>query len=277
MIKVDLLKELKDNAKESALSAENALSEVKALLDAHEQEDRTMLEYAGLDSKIKAADDIKGELLERKIFINKYGEIITASQINDICLKYNLKCLPISKYKGNIGPLVAKDIKNFITMHGLEGDARAGNFKRKLFIMAPKELFQYENRPKDPILLYCPNSSYGEVRNEKEYFTVVSKWGEDFTFTQRIKGLLDVKFFLTHYSIALFLVIPLVLSLVATVSTFDSSISLYDTLNFVKYIWLTIVAITYLGVMYLSKNDPESFDDIFKTDLKDNTPFTAYK
>lgn len=191
MTKVNLLQEIENMSKELSQESQTALDSVKGYLEGVAAEERKILQDVGLDAELAEADNRKSAALERQQYLNKYGNCINLHQIQAICEKYALRCLPIKYFKGNVGPLVASDIKKFVEKHGLEAELRSGNLKRCLYVIAPAESFALSERPKDPILLYCPNKY---VKGESVY-TVVSKWGTDFTLKRRLNGLVYLRFF----------------------------------------------------------------------------------
>jgi len=201
MINVDLLKEVKEKSQQRQEADDTIVQQVQKLLDTKGQEEREILRKSGLNHHINIAEDIQGEAIERKTFFDKYGDSLTVSEVEAICRKYALRCLKIDMYKGNIGPNVSSDIKRFVDKHKLHAELDSGNFRRQLYIMAPKEAFKLKARPKDPVLFYNPNeySSYG-----KKSFIPVSKWGNDFTFLRVIKGLFN------HAAFLVFLVISVI-------------------------------------------------------------------
>lgn len=187
MLTTNLLKEIKKESVKGEAHDAEIIKQVQLLLDTKGQEEKTVLEKCGLDHHIKVAENITGESIERQSFFEKYGQVLTEDMVEKLCYKYALRCLHVEYYEGNIGPNVAGDINRFVEKHGLQGEMNSGNFKRCLYVMAPKGAFKLEKKPVDPVLFYCPNQ-YSNVSG-KQVFIPVSKWGTDFTIIRRLYGL----------------------------------------------------------------------------------------
>ncbi|MCT4623437.1 MAG: hypothetical protein N4A46_07425 [Schleiferiaceae bacterium] len=84
------------------------------------------------------------------------------NDIKNICIHYRLRFLDAKLFKGHV------PFRALLKMRRIE---REHDFKFKSFkIIAPAELFQLEEKDKDPML-------FGQMDNNKFYF--IHKWGKD--------------------------------------------------------------------------------------------------
>jgi hypothetical protein len=110
-----------------------------------------------------------------------------------LCNKYYLRFLPTAIYKGSIDKETANKISQFEIANGV----KCGNWERRVklrgyewqngntYIVAPKESFELQEKPKDPLLFYQINN---------EYFYLIHKWGNDISTLRRTYGLLSSVF-----------------------------------------------------------------------------------
>ncbi len=105
------------------------------------------------------------------IFTQEPHLILSETSIKKICLKYRMRFLDISFFKGNIPESALKKLETIREKYdlGLED----------LKIIAPGELFNLEPREKDPILL---------ARLTDGHYLFIDKWGNDFNLLRVIKS-----------------------------------------------------------------------------------------
>ncbi|MEQ9064771.1 MAG: hypothetical protein RIE58_11390 [Vicingaceae bacterium] len=90
--------------------------------------------------------------------------IISEKAIKIICLRYRLRFLDLSYFKGDI-PIEASEAL-------VEARKAYGQAIKSIKIIAPGELFKLENREKDPMLL----ADLGEGK-----YLLIYKWGAEFS------------------------------------------------------------------------------------------------
>lgn len=190
MIKVNLQQEL-ESTREKAIAQANSdeLKEVKLLLANNTQEEKIILQEAGLYTNMQKVEKTLGIDIQRKKLEEEFGtdvKIFTEEEIKGLCIKYNLRLLQSNKFKGYIEPQLGAKIRQFFT------DGKIGSIaweaKNKLFIMAPPKAFNLEERPEpprdmDPALFYKMETTEGVM------YALIHKWGKDFTVWRRIGGI----------------------------------------------------------------------------------------
>ena len=186
MLKVALKNELdKDrNVEKSKFDGNAAVQAVKLLMNEDGAEDLRILRGLGTQHSAIKANDALGARLDIEKLTNAYaGEIYTKAQIKALAIKYNLKFLNSTRYKGNLDVQVVAEIKKF---------AKSTNtnisdviLDRKFFILAPKENFMVDKKEeivvvdRDPIMFY---------KIDDNHFRFIHKWGNDFSPIRLISG-----------------------------------------------------------------------------------------
>ena len=179
MINVDIEKKL--NEKSTASDPDAAINETKLLLDGDYNKERTLLKQIGLGHHIEKAETKRGLAIEKKKMEDQYeGRVYSEQEIKELCLDYNLKFLKAKSYKGRIDMEIGVKIRHFFEKNTL--NTAADN--NKFFIMAPPKAFNLMDFPVppvaiDPILFY---------RTENGSYTLVHKWGNEFTIFRLISG-----------------------------------------------------------------------------------------
>lgn len=152
-----------------------------------EVEDIAVLESAGFDislyKKILKTRD-------RNVSLFEPSRIFHEDEIKILCLKYDLRFLPVKYYKGTLDSALPQKLKEL-------GVSRRYTHSDDFRIVAPKSSFKLVERPKDPLLFY----ELGDGM-----FYLVHKWGADLSIFNRVKGFLKTYRFI--------LPIVLVLSLI---------------------------------------------------------------
>lgn len=229
-IKKKLLKQRDLRVAKETRENESALSEVKDLLQAEGTEDTSMLKYFGTSETLSK---VKSKASELKSF--EPNTQVTFEDVRTVCKRYALKCLPASQYQKSLPLSVLHNLRKFeaeLPEH-LQGNRRRFAYdevptgklnKERLLVIAPKNHFKVNGTfkiQKDPVLLYITEGTVGRrtidvsgpfatseervaayVRQENS-FEIIDKWGKDFTFLRRIKGLMQYSW---TFNIAFFLV-----------------------------------------------------------------------
>lgn len=98
-------------------------------------------------------------------------KILSESSVKAICLKYRLRFLEEKYFKNEIPKSALNKVRSLEKKYQLEFD--------ELKLIAPSELFELEERDKDPILL----ASLGDGR-----YVFIEKWGGEF---HRLRSMLS--------------------------------------------------------------------------------------
>jgi hypothetical protein len=181
---VDLEKEL-DRLKEKD-KKKAVLSEVDDILQQAERED------------LRVSASLSGE--QKTTFINESllddSRIYSYEQIKEICIKYRLRFLDSKVFKGEIPYEAISKIKQLER----EQNQTLNGFK----IVAPKELFQLEDKDSDP-LLFLP------LKNGRYY--LIHKWGGELNVFRSIlafplRNFMSMFWFLVGVAIVFSLAVP---------------------------------------------------------------------
>lgn len=184
---MNVLEELKEKRSVKKQENNDILDSAVKLLTADAGRERLILKDMGLDHNIVQLEKLKEEEIEIKALESK-GHTFHEKEIKEMAVKYGLRLLPSAFFKGDIDLEMASKARRYMDEH--EGGYNAYIAQNNFYILAPIEFFQLEQIPKpkpipkvheDPILFYRPN-------NNQDYYTVVYKWGEDFTFKRRLIG-----------------------------------------------------------------------------------------
>lgn len=176
------------NLEKELLSQNKRLMLPEELLVVREYERQTTLEddavltRMGLNRTIRAGKEIKSRVNSKRQQSEKFDQsrVFHISQIEGICKKYYLRFLPTHHYQGTIDADLPTKITTFEIAHGFTCT------DSNTFIIAPKESFKLEEKPKDPLMFYRIND---------EYFYLIHKWGNDLSLTRRMMPLLSSKIF----------------------------------------------------------------------------------
>lgn len=131
-------------------SKKDLLSEVNSILKGAKNHDEVVLEKLNTPSE---------ELLLDESNLDE-GNIYTLEQVKKLCIKYRLRFLDSSVFKGEIPFEAISKIKDLEK----ELNQPLSNFK----IVAPKELFKLEDKDSDPLLFL-------KLSNNRYY--LIHKWG----------------------------------------------------------------------------------------------------
>jgi len=166
--------------------------QAKQLLLTEANKETECLNSIGLNHHINVIQTVQGQEIERKNFEEKYKDkIISLEEIKAIACKYDLKFLRAKNFIGKVDRETGLKVAKFFEENKNElGRTNEDNF----FIMAPPGAFALQGNTsekarlererisnEDPALFYkIPG---------KDYFVYIHKWGKDFTFWRKIRGL----------------------------------------------------------------------------------------
>lgn len=179
------------------------LNQVQSILENDSENDLNLLKDIGFGGAIESANDIQ-KLHDKQKSVSKNilnERIFTLEEIKTIAINYGLRFLPTRYYKGSLPnelPLKIKEFENLGFDLGLNedsmsiaeswslsdylrnGDSTSASKKYSYFILAPKESFNLQPRPKDPLLF--------AMLSDGTYY-LVHKWGDDLSIWNYIKNL----------------------------------------------------------------------------------------
>lgn len=184
---MNLVEELKQKRSTSEKESEAIVDSAKLLMSADVQAERKILSQLGLDTKLVQIENLKGEEIEIKMLTEEYGDTFKLNEIRDLAVRYGLKLRPAKEFQGEIDLELASKTRRFLEK---VGDNNQFAMDSRFFILAPIEAFEFKLTPKpipipkqvvDPILFYKPD-------HNRDYYTMVHKWGTDFTYKRRLIG-----------------------------------------------------------------------------------------
>jgi hypothetical protein len=205
-MKVDITKELEEKRLQTKNDANEIVKETKLLLEGDHQKEADLLKRAGLGHQLKKAETAKGINLERSNLEGKFeGKIFTTTEIKELCLEYDLRFLNTKHYKGDVDLQIGPKLKRLFETQNLNENVDT----ERLYIMAPKQAFNLQDRPKppkmvDPVLFYRvtnyttthgnydgpSDAPYSERFADDDKFLMVHNWGNDFTIMRLFLGVI---------------------------------------------------------------------------------------
>lgn len=275
-----------------ALAADQAVLAQQAALDAETDKlvnaalDRATADYESAKQKTLETLGFSYKLAEAKQVREKQSKwahlpqerIFTKDAIKTLCLKYNLRFLHTSLYKGSLDSQLPEKIEELRKANGgsLPGEGemecvhsmklKTGEWTRierpstaQFRIAAPAESFALQPRPIDP-LLFC--------RLGDDQFYLVHKWGSDISWSRR---------WLKHWRTAVR--VGFQVSLIMGFTLLGSQFGLLDP----KAPTFLTLAGMFMGAFlgcFLSFGPPELFDSITRNDKTSNarnwdSPYTS--
>lgn len=265
IIKVDVTTELDAVKSDSIKKAENATADgYKMLLDGAYMEERSMLKEAGLDTNLNVIEKQFGINLERKKLEAKMdGDVFSEKEIMELCIKYRLKFLKSEHYRGHIEPTLGAKIVKFFKDKKIDG--MSWEARNSLYIMAPPPAFNLERRPDpprvDPIMFYKISTGEGNM------YTMVHKWGNDFTIFRRLLGAIFETKKTWFWSLTVFM-FCLMLSVFAICG--QNPLSLINIIISVPF------AFSLAGLTYAASRGDKSSEQFADWFTKDNWDSTYY-
>lgn len=264
MLTVDITKKL--NKKHKEVTTSSSLNEAKLLLAGTEQEERTLLKEAGLDGNFKQIEKEVGINLEREKFeTNLKSKFFTLEEIKEFCMNYKLRFLPSNRFKGTIDPTTGAKLVRFFKERNIDGASHEAS--SNLFIMAPEKAFNLDEvkRPiknDDPVLFYRVRSAEGDM------YAIIHKWGNDFSITRRLLGIIYKNMYNLMFSRAVF-------NFIVINSIF--AISMCNPLHWLPLVISTVLAfVIAFSCTGLEYGDEESNNRLSYDERKANSKFTKY-
>lgn len=144
-------------------------------------EDTTLRRLGLVESALEGkAISNRTQMLKQQTNIFAQERVFHVSQIKSVCNRYYLRFLPTQSYRGSIPNDLASRITNFETAYGIK--CHSGDLR----IAAPRNSFELEKRPKDPLLFW---------RINEEYYYLIHKWGHDLSVFRRLIPFFSSPFF----------------------------------------------------------------------------------
>jgi hypothetical protein len=212
MTKIDLLQEMRTLRTENAVSEEILMQAKQILADKVVSERLRDIFPNGKTEEIFNAIRIECQYeLENELQADT--TLYSESEIQAICKKYRLKCLPARLYKNDVprecGEAIIKFEEEHKTKHRIE-----------YYILAPKNHFiKPPKQVKDPIV-------FAQIGYETN-FRYVYKWGDDFTPVRRLAGILQSSISSFFRLISIWLLLMMVTSIVVSFVVMSFSPTLF--------------------------------------------------
>ena len=164
----------KKNSKKISDFSSNANGQL--LLEAP-KEDLSILNTIGLYHSVQEILDKKNDI-DALIGLRKIYDspVYLASDIKEICFKYNLRILKTDYYKGEIDLNAAKAIKKFSENNKQHVNLGVNNF----FVLAPTEDFFYPNKLSSCTIFYRETNNSCNVLDGDKLIKVYS-WGKNYS------------------------------------------------------------------------------------------------
>lgn len=194
LLTVDLEKKLVNTRKATISRAlviqqeqEGLLGEANKLLQNSTEEDVNYLRRIGFNSAVRANEDVISGIAETKRVINSLNtnpRIFTTNEIKTVCVQYGLRFLDTDLYKGSLPADLAIHIKDALEVNKDNYRTKSRGYREisapDLMIAAPKESFNLQARPVDPLLFLKLNNG--------NYY-LVHKWGDDLSVFRYVTNL----------------------------------------------------------------------------------------
>lgn len=167
---------------------DSLLSQVQNILNKDNKSDIELLKKFGFEQAIEIAHDLKNKSthINNKLNNVKSERIFTIDEIKSIAIKYGLRFLPAQLYTGFLPPELPQKIKEFENLDlDVESEYKSGfglsyTDKVSYYILAPKDSFKLQEKPKDPLL-------FAKLKSGDYY--LIHKWGDDLSITNYVKNI----------------------------------------------------------------------------------------
>jgi len=232
---------------------DSLLTQANELLQNSAREDLNLLMKVGFHNAIQASQHVQYETDRNKELLNKLNtnpRIFTKDEIKSLCVNYGLRFLSVKHYEGSVPSDIAVKIKDAYAANSMEVPERdpyyySSDSSTDLMIIAPKESFKLQERPKDPLLF---------LKLWDGTYYLVAKWGNDLNIMRYVY---NIPF--RNLSSGIWTCVIL-LSL--------TILTMY--LGFVVLPLLSIVSAIVLLVFIINKSSDNKFnEDIYNSSFKD--------
>ncbi len=148
----------------------------------------TYLTKYGFGSAVKKQKEIINEINKLNLEKAAAGEF-SIEQIREVAIKYSLRFLPANMYRGDLPAELPEKLREAEMNHKKRFAASSMDYndlgrnvyiksQDVCFILAPKESFQLEERPVDPLCF---------MRLDNDKFLLIHKWGNDLSILRKFR------------------------------------------------------------------------------------------
>lgn len=165
-------------------------NETEILLLEAPKEDLSLLKEIGFDFSLQEVENQKNQI-DALIGLEKvYNKpVYLGEDIKKLCIEYDLRLLPVNKFKGNADSSLIKIIKDFA--ENSKTDVSLMGYER-FFILAPEEYF-FSDKPvkslKNCTIFYREENRHKAYEDQK--FIKIHSWGENYSPLRKFNFLLD--------------------------------------------------------------------------------------
>ena len=190
--KIKLDQELRNIAQQDREKQE-PLNEVKMLLAGDAQEDLKIMRHLAGNSVLIQQEKEMSKIMDLEKHNTQYGQTFTLEQVKALAVKYNLRFLPSSGFKGKMDVEAISKLKQFAKDYNVSCTDEH-SLSSRFMMLAPAESFHMDvkdlkgirqaerekiAREKDPILFY---------KIDANHLRMVHKWGTDLSWHRLLSG-----------------------------------------------------------------------------------------
>lgn len=233
---------------------DSLLNQANELLENNAEGDLTLLKSVGFGNAISASRNVQYEADHKKRLLSKLNDprIFTKDEIRTLCINYGLRFLPVKYYEGSVPSNIAAKIREAYEVNGMTIPEQDPYYRERyepndLGIIAPKESFRLQEKPKDPLLF---------LKLHDGTYYLVAKWGDDLSVMRYLYNIPC-----RSVSSALWTLVGLIVSFILCVVYITSAWWVLSV-----FALSTIAMIVYIAV-YLNgeeKSNDETYDSKFE-------------
>lgn len=214
------------------------LNQVNGILENNKDQDLQELRKAGLYNAIDNASNVEAAVNKTESMLKGTlnPRIFTIEEIKDIAVKYGLRFLNSSHYKGSIPNDLAQKIREFkeLGMSQAYSEGYSWSSKTELYsILAPSSSFNLQERPKDPLF-------FAKLGDGTYY--LIHKWGNDLSMWNYVTNLP----FRNRFTFSILLL--------SCISTFVYSAFLFNGILSLVFLIITVLSVV-LGLFIISSDE----------------------
>jgi hypothetical protein len=194
---MNLLQKLREQNESDLVRMQEQLDTARQLLSHDQIRERDILSNLGIDFSLTQYENKNAKYLEKQSLVRKFGtDVFHISQVQEICMDYNLRFLPSNLFKGWVDHQIGPKVRNFVK----EKNIADYDLDNSFFVMAPPKQFELREIEKvspryDPVLFY---------QIDEEHFFLVHQWGRDLSDWRFVTSFGKKSFF--HSQIHYFLI-----------------------------------------------------------------------
>ena len=169
-----------------------AIKEATKILNGTSEEDVKTLARLGIDHSIKRKEELSRIMRLRSVLNPE--RIFSGNDIKTLCVRYGVRFLPVSYFKGEVDAQLPSKVKEFeaayrnaqtveenkSSSYRLDKDPyRRNESVNSYMICAPEESFRLTAKPRDPLMFY---------QIDEDSYYLVHKWGNDISSFRAVKA-----------------------------------------------------------------------------------------